>query len=204
MYFPRPYGIIRLVYPEAVFRLQTDKDEICLTFDDGPDPDSTYRILELLNIQGIKAVFFCSGMKAQKYPEIIKIINSEGHHTGNHGFHHYDGWKTATEIYVRDINKAAEIVPCRIFRPPFGRIRLSQYSLLKERYNIFFWDIMPYDYDVNLPWKNSYNMLCRNLRKGSVIALHDQQGSSCHKYLKMFITESHDKGYRFILPESNQ
>ena len=86
MRFFRPCFIAGWLYPEAIFRMKTDEKLLCLTFDDGPDPDSTPELLDLLERHNIKGIFFCDGRAAEKYPELIDLIISNGHLTGNHGY----------------------------------------------------------------------------------------------------------------------
>jgi peptidoglycan/xylan/chitin deacetylase (PgdA/CDA1 family) len=198
----RPLSILRWFYPDALFRLDTDEKQVCLTFDDGPDPESTHLILDILNSYGIRAVFFCTGQNVRRHPEILKIITSRGHLAGNHGYSHFDGWKIKSEKYIEDVEKAVSVIPGNLFRPPYGRLMPGQYLHLKKKFRIFFWDIMPYDYDLKISWQQSYQMLIKNLRTGSIIALHDKPESSCHKYLAMFIEESLKKGYSFVHPDN--
>lgn len=202
MYIPQPYYFLRWLYPEAIFRLSTGgNNKIYLTFDDGPDPVSTPKILDLTGEYGIKAVFFCTGENALRYPGLLQQITKSGHVIANHGFSHLDGWKTGTETYVKDVDRASELLSSKIFRPPYGRLTPGQYLELKKRYTIFFWDIMPYDYDRDLLPELSYKMLCKKLRPGSVIALHDKAEASSQVYLRQFIEYSLESRYSFILPE---
>ncbi|MBK8883313.1 MAG: polysaccharide deacetylase family protein [Bacteroidales bacterium] len=99
----RPCFFAGWLYPEAIFRIKTDEKLLCLTFDDGPDPDSTPMLLDLLESYNIRGLFFCNGQSAEKYPELIDRIISGGHVAGNHGFSHPDGWRTSTQEYVQDV-----------------------------------------------------------------------------------------------------
>ena len=143
----RPCFIAGRVYREAIFRIRTGEKLLFLTFDDGPNPDSTPALLRTLGIYKVKALFFCDGRAAEKYPELIELIISQGHVIGNHGYGHLNGWKTPENIYLEDVSKAATFINSGLFRPPYGRIRLSQYNKLREKYRIVFWDLMPYDFD---------------------------------------------------------
>ncbi len=196
----RPCFIARWIYPDALFRIKTKEKQMCLTFDDGPDPSSTPEILAILKRHNIRAVFFCSGDKAEKFPELIQLILSEGHLTGNHGFSHLNGWQNSLKKYTDDIEKASLIIPGILFRPPYGKIRLCQYLKLKKRFKIMFWDIMPYDFDKSFLPEESVKVLERKIRPGSVIAFHDSPGSSAALILGRFICIAESKGYRFVLP----
>ena len=193
----RPGFFAACLYPEAIFRIKTTEKLLCLTFDDGPNPDSTPQILNILDLCKIKALFFCDGRAAEKYPDLINQITSKGHIIGNHGYNHLNGWKTSTENYIADIEKAAAITSAGLFRPPYGRLRFMEYRKLKKKYKIVFWDLMPYDFDASFGSENSLKILKSKLRPGSVIVLHDNPNSAAIKILKEFLAFAVGEGYRF-------
>jgi len=196
----RPFFILRLLYPEAIFRIKTSDKELCLTFDDGPSFDSTPRILDILEANSIKALFFCSGQEAEKYPSLISLISSGGHIIGNHGYSHLNGYITNTHVYIRNISKGAKYTSENLMRPPYGRIRPSQYRELSKNYRVVFWDLMPYDFDTRMPGEKVLNILKKRIRPGSVIVLHDKSSSSVLTFLDEFIRYAKDQGYRFVIP----
>ena len=198
----RPCFIARWLYPEALFRLKKAEKQLCLTFDDGPDPDSSPKVLDILNKYGVKAIFFCDGRAAEKHTDLIDLIKSKGHLIGNHGYSHLDGWITSIRRYVADTEDAARHTSSALFRPPFGRLKLGQFRQLKRSYKIVFWDVMPFDFDRSFHPAESYNVLLRKIRPGSVIVLHDQPYSSLIPFLHQFIETANHRGYRFVLPES--
>jgi peptidoglycan-N-acetylglucosamine deacetylase len=198
----RPCFIAGWLYPEALFRIRTAEKQLFLTFDDGPDPESSTEVLDILNKHEVKAMFFCNGRAAEKYPDLIELIKSQGHMVGNHGYSHPDGWRTSVKKYIADIENAERYTSSSWFRPPYGRLRLRQYKKLKRKYKIVFWDIMPYDFDKSFHPQESYNVLLRKIRRGSVIVLHDQPYSSLIPALHQFIETAVHRGYRFVLPES--
>jgi len=200
MRFVRPGFFSGWIYPEALFRIKTREKVLCLTFDDGPDSASTPFLLELLERHHVRAMFFCNGKAAEKHHEIIDEIISGGHIIGNHGYEHLDGWTTSLKCYLKNAALAAPFTSERFFRPPYGRLRLSQYQNLKTTYKIIFWDIMPFDFDKSFGGKNSLKILKKKIRPGSVIVLHDSPDSSAISILDEFIEFSLDAGYRFILP----
>jgi peptidoglycan/xylan/chitin deacetylase (PgdA/CDA1 family) len=195
----RPIFLLKLFYPQAIFRIKTRNKELCLTFDDGPHPESTPRILDILDAHNIKALFFCSGQEAEKYPGLIALIISKGHIVGNHGYRHLDGLITNTDTYVRNISKASGFTSQHLLRPPFGRIRPSQYRELLKNYRIVLWDLMPYDFDKKMSSEKVLCVLKKRIRPGSVIALHDKVCSSVHSFLEDFIIYAGDKGYKFVI-----
>jgi peptidoglycan/xylan/chitin deacetylase (PgdA/CDA1 family) len=194
----RPFFLLRLVYPEAIFRVRTTEKELCLTFDDGPHPDTTPHILEILEARNVKAVFFCSGREAEKYPELVNLILLKGHLIGNHGYIHLNGWKTNVSEYIENAARAELFTSPGLFRPPYGRIRLAQYCTLVKKYRIVFWDLMPYDFDEKIDSKRVLNILKKKIRPGSVIVLHDKTSSLCLSFLEEFIKYAEDDGYKFV------
>jgi peptidoglycan/xylan/chitin deacetylase (PgdA/CDA1 family) len=172
-----------------------------LSFDDGPDPDSTPGLLEILKLYGIKALFFCDGRAAEKHPELVTQIISEGHIIGNHGNTHMNGWITPTHKYIDDVRKASAFTSSRFFRPPYGRITLRQYRKLKSDYRIFFWDLMPYDFDRSFGLINSLRVLKKNIRRGSLIVFHDSRQSLARDILPEFIDFCHRNEFSFTLPD---
>lgn len=199
MRFFRPCFIAGWIFPEALFRIRTDDKLIYLTFDDGPDSTSTPLLLDVLRKHNIKAHFFCCGNSAEKFPELVKLIVSEGHIIGNHSYSHPDGWKSSVKRYVRDVDTASQFTSGKYFRPPYGHLRLRQYFILKKRYKIVFWDIMPYDFDDAFPKTDSLKILNRKIREGSVIVMHDRYHSDMPEYLNRFIESATKSGYKFML-----
>jgi len=195
----RPVFLERWLYPEAIFRIRTTEKVLYLTFDDGPDPVSTPKLLDILKGYNTKALFFCNGMEAEKYSGLINQIRNEGHAVGNHGYCHLDGWRTNCESYLADIRRASAFTSDKIFRPPFGHLRFSQYRILKKKIKIVFWDLMPYDFDPTLGSKKSLEILKKKLRPGSIIVLHDKATSCANSVLEEFIIFARREGYRFEL-----
>jgi peptidoglycan/xylan/chitin deacetylase (PgdA/CDA1 family) len=196
-----PCFVAHWLYPDAIFSIGINEKLLCLTFDDGPDPDSTPKLLEVLDRHTVKALFFCSGRAAEKYPDLVNRIRSKGHVIGNHGYNHLNGWITSLNKYVRDVENAAPFTSSGLFRPPFGRLRFGQYRKLKETYRIVFWDIMPYDFDISFGIENSLRILKKKIRPGSIIVFHDTSCSFAETLIDEFLTSSVNSGYRFELPE---
>jgi peptidoglycan/xylan/chitin deacetylase (PgdA/CDA1 family) len=193
----RPCFVAGCLYPEAIFRIKGSEKLLCLTFDDGPDPDSTPELIDLLEKHNVKGLFFCAGRAAQKYPELVELIIAKGHVIGNHGYSHLDGWRTSTERFVEDVSMADEVTRSIFFRPPYGRMKIGQYRKLKEKYKIVLWDIMPYDFDNNFGSEKSLQVLKKKIRPGSIIVLHDTPASTANKIVGDFITYAISCGYRF-------
>ena len=191
---PFPAGII---YPEAVYRIKGKGKILYLTFDDGPDPVSTPAILDILQAHEIHATFFCTGSKVLASPGLFARVAAEGHTIGNHGFSHLNGLTTSIRAYCSDILRGRDITCSNLFRPPYGRLRVRQYRILERSMRIVFWDLMPYDFDRKLTADQSYSILLRRIRSGSVIVLHDTESSNAALYLDRFIQKALEEGYSF-------
>jgi len=201
MRFYRLPFIAGWLYPQAIFRLKTTENILCLTFDDGPDPESTPGLLDILERHKIRAVFFCNGKAAETYPCLVERIKESGHLIGNHGYNHLNGWATSARDYYNDIINASRFTSGKLFRPPYGLMRLSQYHRLRKSFRIMFWDVMPYDFDINTGARRSLEILNQKKRPGSIIVLHDRQGSSSLIFLDEFLDKSVGDGYKFSCPE---
>lgn len=192
-----------LIYPDAIFSIKGPGRRICLTFDDGPDPVSTPAILDILKHYNVTAVFFCTGSKVAKSPGLLARIAAEGHIIGNHGYSHLNGLTTPVRTYCADIFRGRDITCSNLFRPPYGRLRVRQYLILSRTMRIVFWGVMPYDFDMTLDSEYSLGILCRRIRPGSIIVLHDTEKSHSTSYLDRFIRLVTDRGYSFGLPDES-
>lgn len=195
----RPPLIFRWLYPDAIFRVKTAEKILFLTFDDGPDPDSTPFLLDILERYSVKAVFFCTGKAAAENPELFARIISRGHIIGNHSYSHLKGWKTPASRYCEDVHKASGFTSGKLFRPPYGQLSFRQYYNLRKYFRMVFWDIMPYDFDKKFSPQNTLEKLQKMIRPGSVIVLHDTSSSSCNKFLDEFLAFSLKNDFSFNL-----
>jgi peptidoglycan/xylan/chitin deacetylase (PgdA/CDA1 family) len=157
--------------------MATGEKTAYLTFDDGPVPDVTRAVLDILKERDIKATFFCVGDNVSKYPEIYRQILDEGHATGNHTHNHKHGLKNPNSAYFANIEKAAELIQSDLFRPPYGLLKKSQYNELIRRYKIIMWDVISCDYDPRLTPDQCYKNVIDFVRDGSIITFHDSYKS---------------------------
>ncbi|MDR3061762.1 MAG: polysaccharide deacetylase family protein, partial [Dysgonamonadaceae bacterium] len=91
MFIEQPPWFYRMFFPGAIWRINKTEKSVYLTFDDGPIPEITPWVLDLLDKYNIKATFFCVGDNVRKYPEVYQMIRDRGHLVGNHTFHHRQG-----------------------------------------------------------------------------------------------------------------
>lgn len=167
--------LFHALMPSVQFRLsKASMEQYTLTFDDGPHPESTPLLLQLLDELNFKAQFFLLGKNAEDYPSLVKEIRSEGHLIGSHGYHHLNGWKTDTQDYVDNVQRACELLETRDFRPPYGKISWQQYEDLKKEVQIYLWTLMPGDYDLKVDAPTLLRRLLMHTRGRDIIVLHDQ------------------------------
>ena len=147
MFIEQPPILYRLLFPEALWRLKRKggKPVVYLTFDDGPIPEETPWVLDLLDRYDIKATFFMVGDNVRRNPGLLEEVKRRGHSYGNHTMHHLQGMKSTTRQYLRDVAEAAELIDSPLFRPPHGLIRTSQGKALKEHFNIVMYDMVTRD-----------------------------------------------------------
>jgi peptidoglycan-N-acetylglucosamine deacetylase len=192
--------IVRILAPSAlVWKLPDPSKSIYITFDDGPIPEVTPQVLEILRNHNAKATFFCVGDNVRKYPEVYSQILKEGHATGNHTFSHQKGNKTNDEHYFNDIDKCGELVKSPLFRPPHGRIKLSQIKYLKHKYKLIMWSILTGDYNHKLSKEQVLNNSIRHTKDGSIIVFHDSLKASERMLyaLPRMLEHFTAKGYKF-------
>ena len=123
-------------FPLAVWRMPDDSKTLYLTFDDGPIPEVTPWVLDLLRRNNIKATFFAVGENVFHNPEIFEQIIDEGHAVGNHTYHHLQGLKSDNRTYYKDIVHANKLIGSNLFRPPHGWLKRAQYRYLSGKYKI--------------------------------------------------------------------
>lgn len=201
MFFKTP-GIVRRFYSKATWikpSVEKRKKTVYLTFDDGPTPEITDWVLDLLSKEEIFATFFCVGKNIEEHPNLFEKIQKDNHTVGNHTFSHLNGWKCRKQDYFADVEKCNQFLKRKIFRPPYGKMTPAQFNFLRKNYEIIFWDIITYDYKQNLNIEQSLKYIKQNTRDGSVIVFHDsvKAYSNLKQLLPLTISFLKDKGFEF-------
>lgn len=199
--------IIKLIFFNQVWNIPNTENTIYLTFDDGPTPEITERVLEILDNHHIKATFFCIGDNVRKHPEIVQKIISKQHSAGNHTYSHLKGWKTKTKTYISNteaceikLNSLFKIRNSKLFRPPYGKITPWQsYKLRKLGYKIIMWDVLSKDYDASISAEKCYENVIKNVSSGSIIVFHDSNKAKENvlNSLEKTIETLKSKGFKF-------
>ena len=163
-----------MLFPGALWRKPVEGQKtVYLTFDDGPIPDITPWVLDLLDKYEIKATFFCVGDNVRKHPDIYKMVLERGHRVGNHTFNHVQGIRKFSKRYLENTRLASEYIDSELFRPPHGHMRVSQFFTLRRYYKIVMWDVVTRDYSKLMTPEKVFENVKRYTRDGSVIVFHD-------------------------------
>lgn len=174
MLIERPPQLFRLLFRKALFRLPAKSGKrVCLTFDDGPIPEVTPWVLDVLDRYGIKATFFMVGDNVRRYPELCAEVKRRGHATGNHTMHHLQGSKCTTRRYMKDVMEAHALIGSDLFRPPHGWLRPAQARGLRKRFALIMYDLVTRDYSRRLTSADVVENVKRYARPGSIIVFHD-------------------------------
>lgn len=186
MFFAKTPTLIQALFPRYTWRLPATEKVLYLTFDDGPIPEITPWVLDMLKKHRARATFFCVGDNVKKHPGVYRQILEEGHAAGNHTFNHLNGWKTGKSAYLDNVEQCAEWVTSGLFRPPYGRLTPAQRRSLQGRYRIIMWDVLSGDYSRSISPEQCLRHVIDHARPGSIVVLHDS--------LKA------ERNLRFVLP----
>lgn len=112
---------VQKIFKSATWCMPPRPDPVLfLTFDDGPHPDVTPHVLDILKNFRAKATFFCVGENILQHRDVFEKTLAAGHAIGNHSFYHLNGWKTKTSDYFRDVNRCDEILTPEIGKWEMG------------------------------------------------------------------------------------
>lgn len=176
MLIERPPRIFRALFPGAIFKVRPEwrKDRrVFLTFDDGPIPEVTPWVLDVLDHYDIKATFFMVGQNVERHPELLDEVRRRGHSVGCHTMHHLQGLHVTTMRYLLDTRRSAELIGTRLFRPPHGLLRPRQARALLREYTMVMYDLVTRDYSRRLTPEQVFGNVTRYARPGSIIVFHD-------------------------------
>jgi peptidoglycan-N-acetylglucosamine deacetylase len=198
--FIQPPYFAKRYYPEAIWRFSILEKKIFLTFDDGPHPTITPKVLALLDQYNAKATFFCVGENVKNHPVIYQSLLSNKHSVGNHTYNHLNGWKNSLLSYARNIEKATEYIDSKLFRPPYGKMTQKQYSFLeKHQFKLIMWDVLTYDWAELKQLDRHYIKMTKAISNGSIVVFHDSEKAEANMFylLEKLLSDYSKKGYRF-------
>lgn len=189
------------MHVDSLWRIPAQPKCIYLTFDDGPTPQVTPWVLDVLAQYGVRATFFCVGDNVARYRNVFEQVKAAGHHVGNHTMNHISALAYEPRAYLANVEKANVLIQSQLFRPPHGWLRWGQAELLQRKYRIVMWDLVTRDYSSRLSPDEVVNNVKKYTRNGSIITFHDQP-KSWHN-LEIALPKSIDwllsQGYSFNL-----
>jgi len=177
---------------------------IAMTFDDGPNPQLTPRLLDILKERGIRATFFVVGKNVAEYPDIVRRMSSEGHEVANHSWSHPALTRLGAESFRKQIENTndaiAKVTGKRpvLMRPPYGATSSILNKRLGEEYGlkVILWSVDPLDWK----YRNSnrvYNSIIQNTQPGAIILTHDIHATTVAAMPATFDSLL-GKGYKFV------
>ncbi len=179
--------LVQLMDKTCTWKVKTNDKKLYFTFDDGPHPEITDWVLHQLEKYNAKATFFCVGDNVKKYPVTYQKIITLGHAIGNHTFNHINGWKNDNKTYFNNVSKCAEYMDTKLFRPPYGKLKLYQKWQLKKQYKIIMWNKLSRDFEPNLNIEESLQAMKKNTKNGSIFVFHDSE--KAEKNLKILLPQ---------------
>jgi peptidoglycan/xylan/chitin deacetylase (PgdA/CDA1 family) len=160
----------------TITHVATTSPLVALTFDDGPDPASTPRLLEILAAHKARATFFMLGRAAHRYPDLVRKVAQDGHAIGNHS------WDHPSFPLIRGTERRAQIRRCarslgvhgtRLLRPPFGQQNFaSRIDAFLLGYRVVTWNVVAWDW-LERGSERMTRELLEQIRPGSIVLLHD-------------------------------
>ena len=201
-YLYNPPSIVKFIFNE--FCWETVNGKILLTFDDGPNGQSTEQILKTLDNCNVKALFFCVGNNIKKYPGLTNSIIQHGHIIGNHTFNHKLITRFTGNDYINEIDDFNNLlndsfgVEVNFFRPPHGRFNFRSMKMLRNsKMKTIMWNLLTYDYQND--FKKVKFAVDKFLKPNSIIVLHDSLKSKniISDSIKYIYDEAAKHGYQF-------
>jgi peptidoglycan-N-acetylglucosamine deacetylase len=158
------------------------RHRVALTFDDGPDPTATPRLLQLLAARDLRATFFLIGARAARHPNVVRDIADAGHEVGNHTWRHRNAWLLPPAAAAREITEGARILGDilgqgpRLYRPPWGIVNAAALATVRRlRLVTVLWSIQHEGLRPRTPAAQLGHIADR-LHDGAIIDLHDAPG----------------------------
>ncbi len=191
------------VYVEALCRARTTRRVVALTFDDGPHPDRTPKVLDVLALHGVKAAFFVTGDRAEAHPDLVRRIVAEGHLVGNHTYGHPGNFPWLSKERMKDEidrcdSAVEEITGARptLFRPPFGVTDPALARAVRRAgHAVAGWDVRSLDTVESRSRGKVFERVRRRVRPGSVVLLHDDRPES-DTLLEMILNHLEQNDYK--------
>lgn len=199
------FYIVKMMSDEVIFvnTKETEGKKIALTFDDGPHPIYTSKLLEGLRERGVVATFFVTGANAALYPELVEQMKEDGHVVGNHTYHHVQLSQVGESVFLLELKETNRVLEeilgeeVQYVRPPFGEWNKS----IEQQINMFpvLWDIDPLDWCTGNAEKIAKKVL-DNAGDNRIVLLHDEYETTIAATFQIIDTLI-EKGYQFVTVE---
>ncbi len=173
MYLVKTPGVVQPFSKRLLWKGDPEGGAVYLTFDDGPNPGVTDKVLDILDAFDAAATFFCIGGNVEKYPELYAEMLQRGHAAGNHTWNHMNGRSFSDYSYFKNVLECARVVDSKLFRPPYGSMKLSQVKAISKRYTIVMWDVLSADWRKELSPERCLRNVTSAVEAGSVVVFHD-------------------------------
>lgn len=202
-------SVLGYALPRRAFMLNgpTGCGQIALTFDDGPDPKLTPRLLDVLAAQGVVATFFVIGSRAEQHPGIVRRIVANGHALGNHSFSHGEPSTTSAYALAAEVSRTRRLlfdlagVSSRLIRPPHGSVTAAKLLALWSQGNsVVLWNRDPKDFACSSADQVAQVFEERPLQSGNLVLLHDSYPFAA-EILPSIIADCRRRGLEFTTAE---
>jgi len=203
---PDPKAKTELTGGRIVWLGSEDKNQVALTFDDGPNPEYTPQILAVLDKYHVKATFFMVGEIAQQYPEVVRKVTEQGHEVGNHTMTHPEAPKVDSQRLRQEVQGTAQLLErisgkkIHYFRPPYGYFDAAYFQACRDNnMDVVLWSIVPRDWE-QPPAEIIVRRVVAEIRPGAIVLLHDGGGDRRQtvKALPLIIEAIQAKGLQAV------
>ncbi len=207
--YPLIYQVLHRLFPSCLWSGSEQGKYIALTFDDGPHPNHTPALLDVLDQYGITASFFWLGICVERYGSIAQTVAQGGHWIGLHGYQHHNFPSLSPTQLELSLSKTQQAISdtcgidpatLRDVRPPNGIFTPKTLKLLRQwDYRPVMWSVVPEDWTRPGIAKVAQRV-CRQTNPGSLIVLHDGffGGMDCAASAGLIIPQLLSQGYEFI------
>jgi peptidoglycan-N-acetylglucosamine deacetylase len=200
---------MRLFSSYTIKKGHSNVPKICLTFDDGPNPEITPLVLDILAKNRIPATFFLVGYRAEHSPELVRRMLANGNEIGVHTYDHYHAYQLLVKKSITTILQGKQILEDITgqsviwFRPPWGAMNMFQLLLIKKlNLRVVLWTANAVDWNERTTPAMILERLRKTVRPGSILVIHDAGGDpgapeNMLKALPEIIEQFQAKGYQF-------
>ena len=183
-----------------------DKNQVALTFDDGPNPEYTPQILAVLDKYHVKVTFFMVGEIAQRYPKVVRKVTEQGHEVADHTMTHPEAPKADSQMLRQEVRGSAQLLEqisgkkIHYLRPPYGYFDAAYFQACRDNnMDVVLWSIVPRDWE-QPPAEVIVQRVAAEIRPGAIVLLHDGGGDRRQtvKALPLLIEAIQAKGLQAV------